>query len=106
MNLSSDMWIPPSPRKSSGVPKIVALGGDGIGPEVVEATLRCIEACKVSLEISRPIHGTAAVEDSGNPLPDETKRIIDGSDAVLLVPSIPVSATPRPHFSTCALPRQ
>lgn len=83
MNLSSDMWIPPIERKSSGVPKIVALGGDGIGPEVVEATLRCIEACKVSLEISRPIHGTAAVEECGNPLPDETKRIIDGSDAVL-----------------------
>lgn len=83
MKLSPDMWIPPIERKPVGVPKIVALGGDGIGPEVVEATLRCIEALGLKLEISRPIHGTEAVKALGNPLPDETKRAIDASDAVL-----------------------
>lgn len=83
MKLSPDMWIPTSEHKPAGVPKIVALGGDGIGPEVVEATLRCMEALGLKMEVSRPIHGTAAVNELGNPLPDETKRTIDAADAVL-----------------------
>lgn len=83
MKLSPDMWIPSMERKPEGVPKIVALGGDGIGPEVVEATLRCIEALGVPLEISRPLHGTQAMNEVGDPLPEACKREIDSSDAVL-----------------------
>lgn len=83
MKLSPDMWIPPIERKPAGIPKIVALGGDGIGPEVVDATLQCIEALGLNLEISKPLHGTEAVSACGNPLPDETKRAIDASDSVL-----------------------
>jgi isocitrate/isopropylmalate dehydrogenase len=83
MKLSPDMWIPSIERKPEGAAKIVALGGDGIGPEVVEATLRCIEPLGLNLEIERPLHGTQALEECGNPLPDETKRAIDASDAVL-----------------------
>ncbi len=83
MKLSPDMWIPPTSRMPDGVAKIVALGGDGIGPEVVEATLRCIDALGLKLEVSRPIHGTEALNELGNPLPDETKRTIDAADAVL-----------------------
>lgn len=83
MQLSPDMWIPPIERKPEGTPNIVALGGDGIGPEVVEATLRCIEALKVPLTITRPLHGKAALDSEGTTLPDATKRAIDESDAVL-----------------------
>ena len=57
MKLSPDMWIPSIERKPEGAAKIVALGGDGIGPEGVEATLRCIEPLGLNLEIERPLHG-------------------------------------------------
>lgn len=40
----------------------MALGGDGVGPEVVGATVRNLGALEPGIAISEPIHGTAAVE--------------------------------------------
>ncbi|ARA92782.1 isocitrate dehydrogenase [Rhodothermaceae bacterium RA] len=50
---------------------ITLIPGDGIGPEVVEATLRVLDATGVALTWDRQdAVGTAAVEQFGTPLPE------------------------------------
>jgi len=51
---------------------ITLIPGDGIGPAIVAATVRVIEASGVKLEWDRQFAGMAAVEKHGNPLPDAT----------------------------------
>jgi isocitrate dehydrogenase (NAD+) len=48
--------------------------GDGIGPEVVEAARRCIEATGVAIEWETEHAGTEVMEEHGTPLP---KRVLD-----------------------------
>ncbi|HEX4337140.1 MAG TPA: 3-isopropylmalate dehydrogenase [Polyangiaceae bacterium] len=67
---------------------IVSLPGDGIGPEVCREGVRVLElACKHEkrkLEVVEMLLGGCAL-DLGKPaLPDETKRALEGADAVLL----------------------
>jgi isocitrate dehydrogenase (NAD+) len=50
---------------------ITLIAGDGIGPEVAEATVRVLEAAGAELEWDRQIAGKEAVEKTGNPLPPE-----------------------------------
>jgi isocitrate dehydrogenase (NAD+) len=50
---------------------ITLIPGDGIGPEVAEATVRVLEAAGAELEWDRHIAGKEAVEKTGNPLPPE-----------------------------------
>jgi 3-isopropylmalate dehydrogenase len=63
--------------------KIVALGGEGIGPEVVEATCRIMQEAGFPLDIAWPPHGAAAIASHGAPVPDETKVACAEADAVL-----------------------
>ena len=58
---------------------IVALPGEGIGLEVVDATCELLAAASVPVKILTPPQITAA----GSPVPDETKRISREADAVL-----------------------
>jgi len=46
--------------------------GDGIGPEIVEATLACFEALDVAFEWDRQIAGLEGVQVAGDPLPEAT----------------------------------
>lgn len=63
---------------------VTALGGDGIGPEVVNATLLVLEGMKINgLEIKRMPCGESAMETHDNAFPPETKKAVDTSDAVL-----------------------
>ena len=56
---------------------IALLPGDGIGPEVVEATLHVLEATGVEIEWDRQeVVGTAAVEEYGEPLPEQVLEAI------------------------------
>src|SRR5690606_28860767 len=51
---------------------ITLIPGDGIGPEVVEATLTVLEATGVAIEWERmDAVGAAGIEQYGTPLPDE-----------------------------------
>ncbi len=50
---------------------ITLIPGDGIGPEVAEATVRVLEAAGAELSWDRHIAGKEAVEKTGNPLPPE-----------------------------------
>jgi isocitrate dehydrogenase (NAD+) len=52
--------------------KITLIPGDGIGPSIVDAAIKVIEAAGVQIEWDRQIAGMAAVEKHGNPLPDAT----------------------------------
>jgi isocitrate dehydrogenase (NAD+) len=51
--------------------QITLIPGDGIGPEVAEATLRAVEATGVDLEWERVEAGAKALEDLGQLLPDD-----------------------------------
>ena len=63
--------------------KIVALGGDGVGPEVVSATCYILENAGFELDIEKPPHAEEALKKYNNPFPDETKKLCDESDAIL-----------------------
>ena len=46
--------------------------GDGIGPDITEATLRILDAAGASFDWDRQVAGAAGVEAVGNAIPDET----------------------------------
>jgi len=67
---------------------IAVLPGDGVGPDVTAQALRVLDAVRVRFGlavrcISCPI-GAAAVGQTGDPLPPETRATIAAADAVLL----------------------
>jgi isocitrate dehydrogenase (NAD+) len=50
--------------------------GDGIGPDVTEATLAILEAAGANFDWDRQVAGAAGVEQKGTPMPDETLESI------------------------------
>ena len=68
--------------------KIVALAGDGIGPEIMEAGLEVLasiaERTGFDFEIDRRPFGGAGIDATGHPLPDETLKACREADAILL----------------------
>ncbi|MCI7145748.1 MAG: 3-isopropylmalate dehydrogenase [Clostridiales bacterium] len=68
--------------------RIAVIPGDGIGPEVVEQTLRVLDAVGGkyghSFEYVKALAGGCAIDEKGECLPQETIDICKGSDAVLL----------------------
>jgi 3-isopropylmalate dehydrogenase len=63
---------------------IVTLPGDGIGPEVLAATLQLLDAVAPDLTYDEHRIGGAAIDATGTALPDETLDACRGADAVLL----------------------
>jgi 3-isopropylmalate dehydrogenase len=67
--------------------QVAALGGDGVGPEVVTAGLRVLReaarAHRLELTIAEAPIGGAALDTAGATLPDATLRLCRESDAVL-----------------------
>lgn len=51
---------------------ITVIPGDGIGPEVTEATLEILQAAGADLDYDEQLGGVAALERVGDPLPDAT----------------------------------
>ncbi len=62
---------------------VVALGGEGIGIEVVDATCELLGAAGFPLRILTPPHGESAQTSHGSPVPDETKRLCGQADGIL-----------------------
>lgn len=67
--------------------KIAKLPGDGIGPEVVEQAVKVVDAvaARFGHEVSytfAPV-GACAIDECGDPYPEETHKICLASDAVL-----------------------
>jgi 3-isopropylmalate dehydrogenase len=68
--------------------RLTVLPGDGVGPEVTTAAIRVLESALAPAGIELvatpyPIGG-AALDATGDPLPEETLRAARGADAVLL----------------------
>ncbi|WEU40369.1 MAG: isocitrate/isopropylmalate dehydrogenase family protein [Candidatus Odinarchaeum yellowstonii] len=52
--------------------KVTLIPGDGIGPEITEAMLNCVEATGADIQWDRVSAGAVALEKYGTPLPEET----------------------------------
>ena len=67
--------------------KIAVLKGDGIGPEIVNEAMKVLDAIgsKYGHEFNyeEALMGACAIDETGNPLPDETLAVCRRSDAVL-----------------------
>ncbi len=68
--------------------KVTLLPGDGIGPEIVDATRQVLETVERkfghSFAFSTHLIGGAAIDETGVPLPDDTIVACRSADAVLL----------------------
>ena len=68
--------------------RITLLGGDGIGPEIVEqaqkAILACAETHKFKIEFTHELIGAVSIDQYGTPLTDKAVIQCENSDAVLL----------------------
>jgi len=68
--------------------RVAVLPGDFIGPEVIDATLECLEALaskhELSFEFERLPFGGNAIESHGEPLPQVTRAAAATADAVLM----------------------
>ncbi|WP_334124296.1 3-isopropylmalate dehydrogenase [Empedobacter brevis] len=67
--------------------KIAVLPGDGIGPEVVSETIKVLKVVeqvfKYNFEFEQALIGAIAIDETGNPLPEETLQLCKNSDTVL-----------------------
>lgn len=67
---------------------VTLLPGDGIGPEITEATKEVLAAlCKKSgfeLELKEALIGGAAIDAANDPFPEESLKQCQESDSVLL----------------------
>lgn len=68
--------------------RIVLLPGDGIGPEVTAAARRVIEKAArrfdIALSIEEYLFGGAAIDEVGEPLPEEMREACLDADAIFL----------------------
>lgn len=67
--------------------RLVAIPGEGIGPEVVEAALKILRhvACleKFTLQVDKALLGKAAFEQLGSDFPPQTVQLCEGADGIL-----------------------
>lgn len=70
------------------VKKIAVISGDGIGPEVVDEALKVLKRTEelfgYHFETEHALFGGIAIDQKGNPLPEETLQVCKSADAVLL----------------------
>ena len=67
--------------------KIAVLAGDGIGPEVTEQAKKVLKAIadqyNHTFQYTNGLVGAVAIDETGDPLPEETLKICESSDAIL-----------------------
>ncbi len=67
--------------------KIAVLPGDGIGPEVMAQAVKVLKAVEkkfnVNFELTECFVGGKAIDECGCPLPEETLKVCEASDAIL-----------------------
>jgi 3-isopropylmalate dehydrogenase len=77
--------------------RVICLGGDGIGPEVMREAIRALRVLPIPLELEEPAFGATAIRESGDPLPPATLAACRSADAVLL------AAVGLPEFERAAI---
>jgi 3-isopropylmalate dehydrogenase len=79
--------------------KLVVLPGDGIGPEITEATLEALQAAdrrfRLGLEFERHAVGLAALKSTGTTCPDGLVEACRRADGILLGPLDQVAYPPK-----------
>ncbi|MDD5291967.1 MAG: isocitrate/isopropylmalate dehydrogenase family protein [Candidatus Omnitrophica bacterium] len=68
--------------------KITLIPGDGIGPEVIKATTKCIEATGVEIDWEEFLAGEGAIKKFGTPLPDDIMASIKENKVALKGPIV------------------
>ena len=67
--------------------KIALVPGDGIGPEVVGQAVKAVDAVAAefghTIEYRKALVGACAIDECGDPYPEESHSICMASDAVL-----------------------
>lgn len=67
--------------------QIALLPGDGVGPEITEAAVTILhkiaEQFGHEFTFTKALVGAIAIDETGNPFPDETKKLCVDSDAIL-----------------------
>jgi len=67
--------------------KIAVLPGDGIGPEVIKQAIKALNAITEiyghEFKFEEGLIGAAAIDETGNPFPEETEELCKSSDAIL-----------------------
>jgi isocitrate dehydrogenase (NAD+) len=89
---------------------VTLIRGDGIGPEIADATLRILAAAGAQLEFDEQLAGLAAIAAEKDPLPDHTVQSIERTRVALKGPlSTPkgegyrsVNVALRQHFDLYA----
>ena len=66
--------------------KITLIPGDGIGPEITEVAVKCIEASGVKIEWDIKKAGEECIEKFGTPIPEETIKSIEENKVCLKGP--------------------
>jgi isocitrate dehydrogenase (NAD+) len=66
--------------------RVTLIPGDGIGPELAEATTRVLEATEIEFEWEPMAAGEATIATSGTPLPDEVLESIRRNKVALKGP--------------------
>ena len=66
--------------------KVTLIPGDGIGPDITEATLRVLDAAGARIDWDRRQAGVAAIPEFQSPLPDETLESVRTNGVVLKAP--------------------
>src|SRR5574343_1508895 len=64
--------------------KICVLPGDGIGPEIMAEAVRVLTALDLRFELEEALLGGGAVDATGTPYPEATKKLTAEADAILL----------------------
>ncbi len=64
--------------------KICVLPGDGIGPEIMAEAVRVLNALDLKFELEEALLGGGAVDATGTPYPEATKKLTAEADAILL----------------------
>jgi 3-isopropylmalate dehydrogenase len=77
--------------------RIVCLGGDGIGPEVMREAIRALRALPLPLELEERPFGGPGIRETGDPFPPATRAACLAADAVLL------AAVGSPEFERTAV---
>jgi isocitrate dehydrogenase (NAD+) len=66
--------------------RVTLIRGDGVGPEVIDAAVKCIEATGVHIDWEEVEAGEAAIAKYGTPLPEETLQSIERNRVALKGP--------------------
>src|SRR4051794_36358514 len=75
----SGITLAPTPIITVMAHQITLIPGDGIGPEVADATIRAVDATGVSIEWERVEAGARALAEQGQLIPDETFAALEAN---------------------------